>query len=75
MIDWLLIPFRIVGLLVAAPFALWAFASFMCIWHGSYSHSKTGKAGFSRSFGYCAMQGIITLIVAAILVYFSVRHY
>ena len=73
MTSWLII--RAVGLLVAAFFALWAFASFACIWHGEYSNSKNGKAGFSRSFGYCAIQGTISLIGAALLVYFSIRHY
>ena len=70
-----LLIIRVIGLLVAAFLALWAFASFACIWHGSYSNSPNGKAGFSRSFGYCVIQGTITLIGAALLVYLSIRHY
>jgi hypothetical protein len=77
MIGWLniLLIFRIAGLCIATFLALWAFASFACIWHGSYSHSNEGKAGFNRSFGVCAIQGIITLMGAVLFVYLSIRHY
>jgi hypothetical protein len=73
MMMWLIV--RAVGLLVAAVLALWAFASFACIWQGTYSYSTKGKAGFSRSPAYCAIQGAITFIGAVLLVYLSVRHY
>jgi hypothetical protein len=75
MIEWLLVPFQVLGLILAPILGLWAFASFACILQGSYSHSKNGKAGFSESFGVCATQGFGIVIGYAILIYLSIRYH
>ena len=70
-----LLPFRVVGLLVAAFLALFAFACFKRIWQGSYSKPDSeGKASLCtfRAFG---TQGAIGLIGAILLAYLSLRHY
>jgi hypothetical protein len=75
MINWPLVPFRVGGLLAAAFFALFAFTAFRILWHGWYSKpGSQGKASFCTFRAYL-IQGTVTLIVAALLFYFSIRHY
>jgi hypothetical protein len=73
--NWLLVPFQVLGLILAPFLGLWAFACFATIWHGSYSHSKNGKAGFSESFTVCATQGFGIVVGYGILIYLSIRYH
>ena len=70
MINWQIIPFRVMGLLVAAFLALFAFAVFKRIWQGTYSKpGSEGKAGFC-TFRAFVTQGIIALVRSRTLVLF-----